>query len=109
MSDLKLGEPNPTGIPGAVPVTSAELQDAAEAVVSMALASSDARQPNVDDKAAGEDWDHSISDDLRPSRSRRLFSEPRLRRWLKLSALLPCSDHGTGQALKHRVVRTALT
>jgi hypothetical protein len=33
MSDLKLGEPIPTGIPGAAPVSSAEVQEAAEAVV----------------------------------------------------------------------------
>lgn len=33
MSDLKLGEPIPTGIPGIEPVSSAEVQDAAEAVV----------------------------------------------------------------------------
>ncbi|WP_234894735.1 hypothetical protein [Agrobacterium vitis] len=33
MSDLKLGEPIPTGIPSAAPVSSAEVQDAAEAVV----------------------------------------------------------------------------
>jgi len=33
MSDLKLGEPIPTGIPGIQPVNSVEKQDAAEAVV----------------------------------------------------------------------------
>lgn len=33
MSDLKLGEPIPTGIPGTAPVNSAAVQDAAEAVV----------------------------------------------------------------------------
>lgn len=33
MSDLKLGEPLPTGIPGIEPLNSAEVQDAAEAVV----------------------------------------------------------------------------
>ncbi len=33
MPDLKLGEPIPTGIPGIEPVSSTEVQDAAEAVV----------------------------------------------------------------------------
>ena len=33
MSDLKLGEPIPTGIPGAEPVSNGEVQDAADAVV----------------------------------------------------------------------------
>lgn len=33
MSDLNLGEPIPTGIPGVEPVNNADLQDAAEAIV----------------------------------------------------------------------------
>lgn len=33
MSDLKLGEPIPTGIPGIEPVSSAEMEEAAEMVV----------------------------------------------------------------------------
>ncbi|WP_374638594.1 hypothetical protein [Agrobacterium salinitolerans] len=33
MSDLKLGEPIPTGIPGIEPVSSAEVQETAEAVL----------------------------------------------------------------------------
>lgn len=33
MSDLKLGEPIPTGIPGTEPVSGTELTDAAKAVV----------------------------------------------------------------------------
>ena len=33
MSDLQLGEPIPTGIPGIEPVSSAEVQEAADAVI----------------------------------------------------------------------------